>query len=378
MTFTESVLFGSDDLLVRKIASGGSDLCFVTFDSYTDNPSLDRPGFGQAYFHTRGIDAIHIISRENRWYQHAELSDALAATAGATAAYNQVFSYGSSMGGFAALNYGVMCGARAGIAISPQYSVDPQVVPFENRWSNEVGRIAFRREPIAPLPLQYVLYDPHDALDRAHYTLFAARSPTVGIRIPNGGHPVGGYLVETGSFDALFEGVRRGMLDATAFERDLRRRRRLSAQYLFTLSNRTPPYRSAQKLALARMAVKASPLDPGYVSHLAVVLDQVGQHAEAGPTHRRALAMAGRNLHILHNLMLHHEHVGELREARALADDLVASHPGRIMLEQSLDRIRREQRRLTPLGRLARLLRLEPVLDRATARRPAPSHGASS
>lgn len=368
MTFPESVLFASEDLLVRRVAGGAGPTCFVTFDSYTDNPSLDRPGFGEGFFHSRGIDAVHVISRENHWYQHDELAEALAAAAAATAGYDQVISYGSSMGGFAALNYGTRCGAGIGIAISPQFSVNPEIVPFEDRWLSDVRRIAFRDEPIVPPPLQYILYDPCDAQDRAHYRLFAARSPTIAIRIPHGGHPVGGYLVETGRFEQLFDDIRGGVLDPVAFEQELRGRRRLSAQYLYTLSVRTPLWRPAQKVALARMAVAANATDPSYLSYLAAALDQVGDHAEAGPTHRRALEMAGDNLHVIHNLLLHHEKVGELAEARTLADGLVAAYPGRLLLRQSLNRVRRQQRRRTPIGRLAHWLRLEPLLDHIDAR----------
>ena len=99
-------LFRSDHLLVRRVGGFGGTLCYLTFASYTDDRTLDRPGFGEDFFRGRGIDAIHVLSRENRWYQHPELMDALAAVAGATGGYPRVIAYGSSMGGFAALHLG--------------------------------------------------------------------------------------------------------------------------------------------------------------------------------------------------------------------------------------------------------------------------------
>jgi len=96
-------LFRSDNLLVRQVAGFGSDVCYVTFASYTDDRRLDRPGFGEEHFTGRGIDAIHVLSRDNRWYQHPELDEALRAVAGAVAGYVRVIAYGSSMGGLVAM-----------------------------------------------------------------------------------------------------------------------------------------------------------------------------------------------------------------------------------------------------------------------------------
>ena len=55
-------LFRSDDLLVRRVGGFGGPICYVTFDSYTDHRTLDRPGFGEHHFRARGIDAREIHS----------------------------------------------------------------------------------------------------------------------------------------------------------------------------------------------------------------------------------------------------------------------------------------------------------------------------
>lgn len=368
-TLREEVLFASADLLVRRIAAGTGGLCYVTFDSYTDDRRLERPGFGQHFLQARGIDAIHVISRDNHWYQYPELDAALAAVARATHGYAQVIAYGSSMGGFAALNYGRACGATIGIALSPQYSVDRRIVPFEDRWADDMSRIAFRDDPPRPLPRQYLLYDPRDLYDRAHAELFAARSPSVMIPIAHAGHPVGSYLNETGLFQTLFDGVHADALDTETYVRELRRRRRQSGQYLFTLAQRVPARRMRQKLGLARAAVATNPLDPSYASYLACVLDEAGAHRDARALHDRAVAMTDRAMHPLHNLMLHHERVGELETATRIVDELVAAHPAVLLFRQSAARLRRKRRHARPLGRLARLLRLDPLLDRIGQRR---------
>ncbi|HWI85377.1 MAG TPA: alpha/beta fold hydrolase [Sphingomonas sp.] len=356
-------LFRSDDLLVRRVGGLASAICYVTFDSYTDNRTLDRPGFGEEYFRGRGIDAIHVLSRDNHWYQYPELPEALAVIAAVTQGYSKVIAYGSSMGGFAALRYGAACGATVGVALSPQFSVDPAVVPFDRRWADDVARIAFRKYDQPPLATQYIVYDPRDPYDGPHFQLFAERSPTCGVPVPHGGHPVGGYLVETDMLRRLLERVERGTFDHEAFARELRRRRRRSGHYFFVLAQRVPAFRRRQKVALAALAVETQSDNPLYHSQLAAALDAVGEHEAAYSVHLRAIEMADKSLHALHNLLLHHEACGEYGEALAIAKRLIAEHPEVLWLPKTAERLRRKRRHTTSLGRLASALFLDPLLD---------------
>lgn len=358
-------LFRSDDLLVRRVTGFGGPVCYVTFDSYTDNRTLDRAGFGEDFFRGRGIDAIHVLSRENRWYQHPELTEALAAIAAATAGYQRAIAYGSSMGGFAALRYGASCGATVGLAFSPQYSVDPVVAPFDRRWADDVARIAFRDDADLPvLPVQYTLYDPRDAQDRRHFDLFAARSPTIGVPIPHAGHPIGAYLVETDMMRMLIEQVEGGRLDHLAYARELRRRRRRSGQYFYILAQRTPPHRPRQKVALARLAVETHGDNPVYRSQLGRALDAAGAFDEALDVHRQAIAMAHSTIHQAHHLMLHYEARGDYDRALELADRLIAENPDVLWLPVERKRVRRKRRHRNWLGRLGGMLGMDGLLER--------------
>jgi hypothetical protein len=359
-----SQLFRSEELVVRRVGGFGSDVCYITFDSYTDNRTLARPGFGEEYLRGRGIDAIHVLSRNNHWYQYPELPDALAAVAAATIGYAKVIAYGSSMGGYAALRYGAACGADVGVALSPQFSVDPAIVPFDRRWADDVARIAFRGDAPAPLPSQYIVYDPCDAHDRPHFELFAARSPTHGIAVPHGGHPVGGYLTETGLLGLLLEAVEDGTLDAAAFGQELRRRRRRSGHYFFVLAQRVPAHRPRQKVALAAMAVGTHDDNPAYHSQLAAALDAAGDFDAAYEVHQRAIAMTDGGLYPRHGLLLHHEARGEYDRALAIAAGLMVDFPAVLWLPNVRQRLRRKRRQMRRLGRLAHRLYLDPLLDR--------------
>jgi len=358
-------LFRSDELLVRRIGGLGSAICYVTFASYTDDRTLDRPGFGEDHFRARGIDAVHVLSRENRWYQHPELDEALAAVAAATKGYEQVIAYGSSMGGFAALRYGATCGATVGLALSPQYTVDPAAVPFDRRWAEDVARIAFRDDDRLPaLPRQYIAFDPCDPHDRQHFELFAARSPTQGVPVPHGGHPVGSYLVETDMLRALLQGIEAGSFDAHAYARELRRHRRRSGHYFYILARRTPAYRPRQKLALARLAVETQGDNALYQSQFGAALDAAGQFEAAFAAHQRAIAMPHAGMFQTHYLMLHHEARGDYDRALAIVDELIEAHPDVLWLPFERKRVRRKRRHLTWFGRLGGLLGMDGLLER--------------
>jgi pimeloyl-ACP methyl ester carboxylesterase len=358
-------LFRSEDLLVRRIAGFGGPICYITFASYTDERTLDRPGFGEEHFRGRGIDAIHILSRENRWYQHPELMDALAAVVDATAGYQRVIAYGSSMGGFAALRYGAACGATVGLALSPQYSVDPAVAPFDQRWADDVARVMFLDDTHLPtLPAQYIAYDPRDPYDRRHFDLFAARSLTNGVPVPHGGHPVGSYLVETEMMRRLLEGIESGGFDHKLFARNLRRRRRRSGHYFYILAHRMPPHRPRQKVALARLAVETQDDNPLYRSQFGNALDVAGDFDAGYRVHQEAIAMSHSNMFQIHYLMLHHELRGEYDRAIEIGDRLIAENPEVLWLLLERKRVRRKRRHTTWLGRLGGRLGMDGVLER--------------
>lgn len=339
-------LFRSSDLLVRKVGAHGDECCVVTFDSFTDFRTLDRPGFGEAFLDGAGVDAIHVIPRENAWYQHAEMLDAMASVHAATRHYRRVVTYGSSMGGYAALRFAGVAGAHAALALSPQYSIDPTVAPWEERWSESSRHFTPVWESRLPFPAMdqaYVAYDPLN-IDRKHIALIAAAMKIEPVRLPGGGHPVTGYLSETKMLKHLILSVCRNDLDVPAFIRDVGRRQQRSAQFLIAMADRMAWWRHARRLSLVRQAVALQPDSPTSVRRLAVELRRARQFAEAIAMHHRSLELAPGHPNMMLQYSLTLERSGAIDAALAVQEELYAAADGAVIYRPRLDALRNQIR----------------------------------
>lgn len=288
-------LFRSRNLLVKAAQRPGED-CVVTFDSYTDDPKLDRPAFGEEAFAQAGISAIHVVNRRNSWYQEPEWREMVAAITRAATPYRRVLAYGSSMGGYAALRFGKMIGATTALAISPQYSLHPGKADFDTRWAKALRGNRWQPELAGPLPADLpavVVYDPAHALDRRHVGLIACEMPVRRIALPYSGHPSGGYLAECGLLRPLVLGVLAEQADFTALLRAARDHRRNSTSYFVALA-RVAGLRSPERaITFAHRALQLGPTaDFAWVA-LAEQLRSAGRIDEAFIAFQRAVELTG-------------------------------------------------------------------------------------
>jgi len=282
-------LFRSQRRLVRGTDLSSFDRCVVTFDSYSEELRFELKGFGEEFFASHGIAAIHVLSRENDWYQHEEMADIVAAVRRATRGVGRIMTYGSSMGGYAAIRFAEALGAHAALALSPQYSVDGAKVPFERRWREEGRRIRYRDEidgPIRARMRPVIAFDP-TGVDRLHVDRIAADIDIIRVSVPFSGHPVGTTLSEARLLTPLVLRTLDGTLDAEALAREFRARRSSLANYFGELARRQPPVRPRLRIALARRGVALAPDHPLPQHLLAAALTDAGELEEALPIHRR-------------------------------------------------------------------------------------------
>ncbi len=269
---TSMEIFRSAELLVKGLRRHASACRIVTFESYTDNRTLDRPGFGEVFFDASGIDAIHIVPRNNDWYQYPEIDEACRRVRALTAPYPHVVAYGQSMGGYGTIRLGGRVGAQVALAISPQFSIDPGVASFEPRWAGDSARIDFAIERRATHPFvakAYIVYDPHD-LDARHVELYRPHTEIVDIGLPNCGHPASGFVVDTGILQEAILDLCRGTFNISALHAKARPAHHTSPILYANLAARHRHL--PRRIRLSAKASALSPSDPSLLGQYAFTL----------------------------------------------------------------------------------------------------------
>ena len=147
----------------------------------------------------RGFAQLSIISKRNDWFINPDttaLEDVLQTL---SPLYKSVHMLGFSMGGYGAFRFAKAAGAQYATAISPQFSIHPDTVPFDRRYRRDAGgfdAIAGDLKRVAKPGLQGVIViDPFRPLDLANAKLIHAVFPRIEIaRLGFGGHPATGLL----------------------------------------------------------------------------------------------------------------------------------------------------------------------------------------
>jgi tetratricopeptide (TPR) repeat protein len=170
-------------------------------------------------------------------------------------------TYGSSMGGYAALRFADAVGANAVLALSPQYTIDPAKVAFERRWTQDAGRIKWRPEiegTLAMGPVPVVVYDPQNE-DGKHLQLIRNDIRVHAIKLPFSGHPVMTVLAEAKLLKRVVLETLSGDLDVEGFQAEALVARRSSPHHLSILAQAQLPQRPRLALAIGEKALSLNP-----------------------------------------------------------------------------------------------------------------------
>lgn len=285
-------LFRSEDIVIRHYPRG-TDCCVVTFDAISFNLDLDREAFAEEFLASRGISAIHVLSRHNNWYQDKDLPAALTRVEEVTSRYPHVVAYGSSMGGYGVLRYADDVAADLVIAISPQYSLSPERVPFETRWRETAQHVHWGpvdQRPLSPRANAVIIFDPYCRQDQAHVARIGLDRPFEPIAVPFSGHPASTYLAETGVFVPVIEHLIAGKSVGHLVAPVLKKRRE-TAVYWVTLSEHAYPRSKRRAAALVRKGIEKHPHMPYLWNQLGYVLLNAGRYAEAVSALEQALRL---------------------------------------------------------------------------------------
>lgn len=141
---------GRKDVLVISFAGRGGQ---------TDN--FKRP-VNEFYNLASGGGDNHVLfvqDMTNSWMNGAGIADAVCEvvrSVGEEAKAKRLITLGNSMGGTMALLLPQLMHVDAAIAISPQFSVDPRIVPEDTRWMEDRSNIEkFRFTGISSVPFEH-------------------------------------------------------------------------------------------------------------------------------------------------------------------------------------------------------------------------------
>jgi len=191
----------------------------VTFDNLSNvgDTTATREPWAFKFAQENNISHLGVMAHVADWYRDPDLVARMQGLAaeGFFDGYDRVIFAGVSMGGFAAISFGALVPGAHVLAINPQSTLDPDLVPWETRYEN--GRRQDWTLPLsdaaaltARLGPVHVFYDPYHALDQRHVDRFSGDN----IRIFNCRYSVHKTAVFLRKIDALKPVMERVIFDA--------------------------------------------------------------------------------------------------------------------------------------------------------------------
>jgi len=282
---TETNIFRSDEMAIDFFTFGNtpSENIAITFTPFgVDGAvSLHGVGYGGELLLRNGFDVIAFKSSKNLWYQNVSHEMITAVDKFIDAhqiSYAKRVGYGSSMGGYAAIQFSKSLGLDIVLALSPQFEIDKS---YDQRWQTAASLIEFHHridaKTISTECKYFVAYDPGTIDVRHIEKLRELIDPKSLVEIPTpfSGHPVGHFLAETG----LIQKFALSILKYGSVEEVSRgRQRRHSKIYLFELSKQLA-LRKKNRSALVAIdnAISIDDQGPEFYVHRSVILDALNQ-----------------------------------------------------------------------------------------------------
>ncbi|MFW8635279.1 alpha/beta hydrolase [Cribrihabitans pelagius] len=223
------------DRLRGSLFNPGQRRLFVSFRQRTREAGQFSDAAPVKAFAGAGYTHLHLQARLNDWYINEETAALEAALTEVTSGFAEAAAMGFSMGGYAALRFARALNLTRLIAVSPQFSIAPEHVPFDRRYRKyaggfdpEQGALQGRGHPV----MGAVLADPFRPADMVNAEMIQLVFPGLGIaRLCAGGHPATQVLREGRRFPALQRLLRTpGPIPEQAVALH-RRARRASPQY---------------------------------------------------------------------------------------------------------------------------------------------------
>ncbi|MFQ5624154.1 MAG: hypothetical protein ACE5FS_12265 [Paracoccaceae bacterium] len=205
----------------------------VTFDNLSNvsDAAPDREPWAYKFCRDNDWSHLGIMAKTQNWYRDAELVETLQemAARGFFSRFEEVFFAGTSMGGFAAIAFSSLSPGARVLAYSPQTTLDPALVPWEERFA--AGRAQDWTLPhsdgaveAAAAARVYIVYDPYVGPDRRHADRLTA--PNVAhLKSFFSGHKSALFARKIGILKPLMADAADGSLDEAGFYAHYRKRK---------------------------------------------------------------------------------------------------------------------------------------------------------
>lgn len=223
----------------------GNDTLIVSFesvDTIRHSVPTHRPRAVEIALQ-HGWSCLVILARAEEFYRDCDVLDFFDAQIDASFfdSFRRVLFFGAGPHGYAACSFSLAAPGATVLAISPQATLDPEIAPWETRFRTQ-RLLDFRsRFGFAPAMLDgarnaFIIYDPSEALDAMHATLFRRPSVTM-LKTPALGCDTAAALDRMGLVNTLIESAIRGRLTSQRFA-DMLRLRREDEAYVMGLVRR--------------------------------------------------------------------------------------------------------------------------------------------
>ena len=222
-----------------------SDTLVVTFDNLdiAMTKREDRRPWGYSFIKDQGWSMLGVLAGGWTWYREQWVSDQFdqLKDEGFFKQFKRVVFYGASMGGYAACAFSSAAPGCDVVAISPQSTVDKNVVPWESRykvvWDRDFsGKYGDASKVSQAANRVSILYDPYEPLDAQHAARFTGNN-VQHLRAPLLGHRLGSSLNQMGILSPIILGALDGSLTSHEYYKLLRTRKD-SPRYQRELFNR--------------------------------------------------------------------------------------------------------------------------------------------
>lgn len=210
-----------------------SDVLVVTFDNLdiAMTKRADRRPWGYEFIARQGWSMLGVLAGGWSWYREPWVAEQFLRLRdeGFFSGYRRAVFYGASMGGYAAAAFSAACPGADVVAISPQSTLDRELVPWETRyrsaWGYDYsGPFGDAAKVSAEAARVTILYDPYERLDAGHVERFTQPN-VVRLRCPLMGHRLGSSLAQMGVLSPLITAALAGNLTEAQFYGALRARR---------------------------------------------------------------------------------------------------------------------------------------------------------